>query len=193
MAIDLAEIRHTGAQIVDAIARQFYDEVEYVTAFKPLALEPAAQRAMLCSRLRGQRHLLLLDHADVAASEAWDAVAGLLADLAGGKTLVLLVERGSFPQLRGHSLHHNQFALPPLDEESAALLAGNILACNGAAALPQRSGTGAPAGALPRPSGEPDLVGGATGWSLSWRRTRRTGCRRSRAGECARHRRRNRN
>src|SRR5215468_7853399 len=89
-------------QILDEIARGLLTPVEFA-AFQPFGL--GAQQAKLAERLRAHRHLLILDNLESITGarlaiqntlppQEQAALRGLLADLAGGKTLVLLGSRG---------------------------------------------------------------------------------------------------
>jgi len=122
-------------QILDDVARKLLTPVEYAT-FQPLGLD--AQQALIAERLRARRHLLILDNlesitgAHLAIQNTLPpaeqtALRGLLADLAGGKTLVLLGSRGGEEWLRPGTFDDNVYDLPGLDSEAASLLAERIL------------------------------------------------------------------
>jgi hypothetical protein len=131
---------YTLEQIADATARQVYG-ADYVREYQQMPSE-AAKLEKLIGTLRGTRHLLVLDNlesitgAALAIQHTLDAaarerLAGFVARLAGGRTLVLLGSRGpeewlvarfakSFPQAA-------TYELPGLDPEAASLLAERIL------------------------------------------------------------------
>ncbi|MGH9936600.1 MAG: CHAT domain-containing protein [Blastocatellia bacterium] len=122
-------------QILDEIARGLLTPVEFA-AFQPLGLD--AQQAKLAERLRARRHLLILDNlesitgAQLAIQNTLPpreqtALRGLLADLAGGKTLALLGSRGGEEWLRQGTFNDNIHDLPGLDPEAASLMAERIL------------------------------------------------------------------
>ncbi len=130
----------TRQQLIDAIARRLFSPVEYA-GFQPLSLN--AQQAMLTERMRAVRHLLILDNLESITGtnlaiqntlppEEREALRGFLADLAGGKTLVLLGSRGGEDWLVGarHASPlraDNVYELPGLDPEAASTLAERIL------------------------------------------------------------------
>ncbi len=135
------ETAWTRQQIMDAIARELLDRVEYARDFQPLGL--GAQQAMLAQRLRAERHLLILDNlesitgAELAIQhtlpeEEREALRRLLADLVGGKTLVLLGSRGGEEWLALGTFGDNTYDLPGLDPEAASGLADAILERHGA-------------------------------------------------------------
>ena len=122
-------------QILDEIARGLLTPVEFA-AFQPLGLD--AQQAKLAERLRARRHLLILDNLESITGahlaiqntlppQEQAALRGLLADLAGGKTLVLLGSRGGEEWLRQGTFNDNVHDLPGLDPEAASLMAERIL------------------------------------------------------------------
>ncbi|HQY92427.1 tetratricopeptide repeat protein [Caldilinea sp.] len=126
----------TRQQLLDAIARQVLGEGDYRGHFQPLGLD--AQQAYLAQRLRARRHLLILDNlesitgADLAIQHTLpaaeqDALAAFLAELAGGRTLVLLGSRGAETWLAPHTFAENVYTLGGLDAEAASSLADLIL------------------------------------------------------------------
>ena len=131
----------TRQQIMDAIARELLGDVGYVRDFQPLGLE--AQQALLAERLRGTRHLLILDNlesitgAELAIQHTLpkaeqQALQRFLQALAGGQTLVLLGSRGGEAWLQAGTFDDNVYILPGLDDEAASELADLILARHGA-------------------------------------------------------------
>jgi hypothetical protein len=138
------EKAHTRDQIVDHIARQLFNQaVPPGMAVSPAfaqfqALLPAARQTLLATRLRAERHLLILDHPEsvtdaslglphTLAAEDQTLVRGLLTDLFDGETVVLLgssareawlTEAPSAP-LRVTDVNK----LPGLDDEAVSTLA----------------------------------------------------------------------
>jgi tetratricopeptide (TPR) repeat protein len=131
----------TGQQILHTLAKKLFDPVQYVRDFQPLSLQ--AQQAMLAQRLRAHRHLLILDnlesitgaklsiqHTLPPAEQA--RLQCLLADLVGGRTLVLLGSRGAEDWLSNETFADNIYDLSGLDPEVASILAELILERHGA-------------------------------------------------------------
>jgi len=123
-------------QILHGIAKQLLGEIGYLRDFQPLS--PDAQQAMLGQKLRAERHLLMLDNLESITGarlaiqhtlppEERDALKGLLADLVGGQTLVLLGSRGCEAWLAKGTFGENVFELGGLDPEAASSLANRIL------------------------------------------------------------------
>ena len=136
----------TRQQIMHAVAERLLSKAEYHGTFLPMGLD--AQQAMLAERLRATRHLLILDNLESITGAALairntlppeerDALRSFLADLAGGKTFVLLGSRGGeewltdagrrggvTPPLRAEHIYD----LPGLDPEAASTLADRVLA-----------------------------------------------------------------
>lgn len=128
-------------QILVEIAHKLLDPVAYTRDFQPLSLD--AQQAFLTKRLRAERHLLILDNlesitsAHLAIQHTLDkteqeALRRFLADLAGGKTLVLLGSRGGESWLAKGTFEKNVYDLYGLDPEAASMLADRILECHNA-------------------------------------------------------------
>jgi tetratricopeptide (TPR) repeat protein len=126
----------TRQQIMDTIARQLFSQTEYYGTFQPMGLD--AQQAYLGQRLRAGRHLLILDNlesitgAELAIqhtlpTEERDALRRLLAELVGGRTLVLLGSRGREDWLAPDTFGENVYALAGLDPEAASVLTERIL------------------------------------------------------------------
>jgi tetratricopeptide (TPR) repeat protein len=128
----------TLQQIVVEIAQTLYGP-RYYTDFQPLS--PSAQQAMLAGRLRSENHLLLLDNLEsitgahlaiqhtLPQSEP-KALHSFLADLAKGRTLVLLGSRGSEDWLAKGTFDNNIYDLPGLDKQAASTLVDRILLKN---------------------------------------------------------------
>jgi hypothetical protein len=125
----------TLEQIMMEMAQQLYGP-QYYTNFQPLSL--AARQAMLAHELRSANHLLILDNlesitgAELAIQHTLppDEQARLrsfLADLAKGRTLVLLGSRGGEDWLTKGTFDDNVYELPGLDPEAASTLADRIL------------------------------------------------------------------
>jgi len=125
----------TLEQIMMEMAQQLYGP-QYYTNFQPLSL--AARQAMLAHELRSANHLLILDNlesitgAELAIQHTLppDEQARLrsfLADLAKGRTLVLLGSRGGEDWLAKGTFDDNVYELPGLDPEAASTLADRIL------------------------------------------------------------------
>jgi len=125
----------TLEQIMMEMAQQLYGP-QYYTNFQPLSL--AARQAMLAHELRSANHLLILDNlesitgAELAIQHTLppDEQARLrsfLADLAKGRTLVLLGSRGGEEWLAQGTVEDNVYELPGLDPEAASTLADRIL------------------------------------------------------------------
>jgi len=138
------EKAHTRQQILHAVAEQLLGQAEYHRQFVPLS--PEAGQAFLVERLRGERHLLILDNLESVTGEHLAvgntlpeeeraALKGLLAGLAGGRTPVLLGSRGAAGWLmtagkgRAAPLREEDICdLGGLDPEAASALAERILA-----------------------------------------------------------------
>ena len=128
-------------QIVTTVARDLLGEAEYVRSFQ--SLSPAAQQARLAERLRAERHLLILDNLEsitgahlairnTLPEAERERLRELLAELAGGRTLVLLGSRGGEEWLAPSTFEENVYDLPGLDPEAASALADRILERHGA-------------------------------------------------------------
>ena len=135
-----------GQQILHALAQKVLDPVQYVREFQPLS--PQAQQVMLAQRLRARRHLLILDNlesitgAELAIQhtlplEEQVRLQRLLADLNGGRTLVLLGSRAAEDWLAKGTFADNVYDLAGLDPEAASLLADRILERHGATSYRQ--------------------------------------------------------
>lgn len=125
----------TRQQIMHGIAQQLLSPVE-LARFQPLSLN--AQQKFLAERLRAHRHLLILDNLEsitgthlailnTLSPDEQQALRGLLADLAGGHTLVLLGSRSGEEWLAKETFADNVYDLPGLDPEAASTLADKIL------------------------------------------------------------------
>lgn len=130
------ERAHTRQQILNDLARQLLTDVEFARDFQPLPLN--AQQKLLAGRLRGQRHLLILDNLESITGEPLAipntlppdeqaALHSLLRDLQGGKTLVLLGSRSDEAWLSPGTFEDNVYDLSGLDPEAASTLADSIL------------------------------------------------------------------
>jgi tetratricopeptide (TPR) repeat protein len=124
------------SQILHAIARQLFDEVQYIRDFQPLS--PAAQQAMLCKQLRAKRHVIILDNMEsitgapmaiqhTLAQEEQAALQRFLVDLMGGRCIVLLGSRSAEEWLAKETFQENVHDLGGLDREAASLLVDRIL------------------------------------------------------------------
>jgi tetratricopeptide (TPR) repeat protein len=125
----------TFEQIMLEMAQQLYGP-QYYTNFQPLSL--AARQAMLAHELRSANHLLILDNlesitgAELAIQhtlppDEQDRLRSFLADLAKGRTLVLLGSRGGERWLAKGTFEDNIYELPGLDPEAASTLTDRIL------------------------------------------------------------------
>jgi tetratricopeptide (TPR) repeat protein len=123
-------------QIVAAVASELMTEAQYQATFQPLSSQ--AQQAMLAKQLRAERHLLILDNLEsitgshlaienTLSQEERQHIQGLLCDLAGGRTLVLLGSRGHEGWLAPGTFEDNIYDIPGLDREAASTLADRIL------------------------------------------------------------------
>jgi tetratricopeptide (TPR) repeat protein len=132
---------YTRQQILHDIAQKLLGQADYVRFFQPLGEE--AQQAFLADRLRGTRHLLILDNLESITGTALailntlpaDEQAKLhrlLASIAGGKTFVLLGSRSGEAWLAPQTFVDNLYDLPGLDPEAASALADLILQRHGA-------------------------------------------------------------
>ncbi len=126
----------TRQQILAAIARRLLSDVEYVRDFQPLSLD--AQQAMLTQRLRAENYLLILDNLEsitgahlaikhTLSTKEQKALHSLLADLACGRTLILLGSRAGEDWLAKGTFDDNVYDLLGLDPEAASILADRIL------------------------------------------------------------------
>lgn len=122
-------------QILHAIAERLLPPGEFSGAFLPMAEE--RQQAYLAERLRGARHLLILDNLESITGahlaikntlpEAEQRkLRALLRSLAGGRTVVLLGSRGPEAWLL-EGLPADTYDLPGLDAEAASGLADAVL------------------------------------------------------------------
>src|SRR5216683_6697870 len=125
----------TLEQIMMEMAQQLYGP-QYYTNFQPLSL--AARQAMLAHELRSANHLLILDNlesitgAELAIQhtlppDEQTRLRSFLADLAKGRTLVLLGSRGGEDWLAKGTFEDTVYELPGLDPEAASTLADRIL------------------------------------------------------------------
>ncbi len=126
----------TLQQILTNMARQLLDEEQYRKDFQSLDLE--AQQTYLVQRLHTEKHLLILDNlesitgAPLAIQHTLpkgeqEALRAFLADLVGGRTLVLLGSRSDEKWLAGETFGNNEYELVGLDPEAASTLAERIL------------------------------------------------------------------
>jgi tetratricopeptide (TPR) repeat protein len=131
----------TRQQIMVEIAGRLLDSVAYKRDFQPLSLD--AQQAFLATRLRAERHLLILDNlesisnAHLTTQHALDkaeqeALRHFLTDLVGGKTLVLLGSLGGESWLANGTFDTNVYDLNGLDPEASSTLTDLILERNNA-------------------------------------------------------------
>ncbi|MBI2303118.1 MAG: tetratricopeptide repeat protein [Chloroflexi bacterium] len=122
-------------QILVTIAQKLLSRVEYAQ-FQPLSLK--AQQEHLSQLLRSQRHLVILDNLEsitgtylaiknILPPEEREALRRFLAQMVGGKTLVLLGSRGGEDWLAQGTFGDNVYELPGLDPEAASTLADRIL------------------------------------------------------------------
>ncbi len=132
----------TRQQILDAIGRRLWSESDYPRLLQPMPLE--VQQTMIAERLRGWRHLLILDNlesitgAELAIQHTLpeaerEGLRRFLAELAGGRTLVLLGSRSGEGWLAPGTFEENVYELGGLDEEAASALADRVLARHEAA------------------------------------------------------------
>lgn len=130
----------TLQQIMTEIAQSLYGP-KYYTDFQPLSL--TAQQAMLVGRLRSENHLLLLDNLEsitgthlairhTLLEAEQKALRSFLAELAKGRTLVLLGSRSSEDWLSKGTFDDNIYDLLGLDRQAASILADRILLRNSA-------------------------------------------------------------
>ncbi|MCE7982137.1 MAG: CHAT domain-containing protein [Caldilinea sp. CFX5] len=142
------ERAYTLGYLLDAIGRQLLNRTipagavvsSEFAAFQ--AMQPRVQATLLAQKLRSERHLLILDNLESVTGDPLaipntlppaeqTALRGWLADLLGGRTLVLLGSRGSAAWLQGGVNPPlrpiDVYALPGLDAEAAANLAELIL------------------------------------------------------------------
>ncbi len=132
----------TRQQLLHAIAGKLLPAAEFHGVFVPMKMD--AQQAMLVRRLRAERHLLILDNLESITGtnlavgstlppEEREALRRFLADLAGGRTLVLLGSRSGEEWLAPGTFGESAYDLPGLDPEAASVLADRILERHGAA------------------------------------------------------------
>jgi tetratricopeptide (TPR) repeat protein len=123
-------------QLMRAMAEQLVGKDGYRREFQPLS--PEAQQVKLTSLLRSRRHLLILDNLEsitgthfairhTLSSKEQEALRRLLADLAGGKTLVLLGSRSDEAWLARGTFRDQVYELGGLDPEAASQLTEQIL------------------------------------------------------------------
>ncbi len=127
-------------QILRAVAEKLLPAAEFHGVFVPMG--EAAQQAYLAEKLRGTRHLLILDNLEsitgahmaiknTLPEEERAKLRDLLRALEGGKTVVLMGSRAGEEWLLD-KLRANTYALPGLDEEAATGLANEVLRRRGA-------------------------------------------------------------
>jgi len=132
------EKAYTLQQIMTGIAQQLYGP-RYYLDFEPLSFK--AKQAMLVQHLRSENHLLVLDNLESITGthlaiqhtlppEEQKALHSFLADLAQGRTLILLGSRGGESWLAKQTFDDNIYDLPGLDDEAASTLADRILERN---------------------------------------------------------------
>jgi tetratricopeptide (TPR) repeat protein len=125
----------TRQQILECMGKKLLSGEEYAR-FQPMSLE--AQQALLAERLRARRHLLMLDNLESITGshlairntlprEEQEGLRGLLGELVGGLTLVLLGSRSREEWLTEGTFGENVYELPGLDPEAASDLAEEIL------------------------------------------------------------------
>ncbi len=126
---------YTLQQILTEMAQQLYGP-KYYTDIQPFPL--AEQQIMIAEKLRAGHHLLMLDNLEsitgahlaiqhTLPKTEQEALRSFLADLARGKTLVLLGSRGGEDWLAPATFDDNIYDLPGLDDEAATLLTDRIL------------------------------------------------------------------
>jgi tetratricopeptide (TPR) repeat protein len=127
----------TRQQILHAIAKTLLGEADYQARFVPMA-NPAVQQSFLAERLRGQRHLVILDNLESVTGTHLAIAHGLcqteqgalkewLTTLVGGYSLVLLGSRSGERWLAKDTFDEDVYELPGLDPEAASTLAERIL------------------------------------------------------------------
>ncbi len=132
------ERAHTHQQIITAIGKRLWGERGYIVELQPLAL--AVQEKEIVRRLRGERHLLLLDNLESVTGTAL-AIENRLSvaeqgklrrfveRLRGGKSLVLLGSRSGVEWLIGAT--GAVYDLPGLDAGGERTLVDAILTRHG--------------------------------------------------------------
>jgi len=126
----------TRQQILVEIARSLVGDARFQSELQPLGL--TAQQACLAAKLRGARHLLILDNLESITGAALAlrnvlppgeraALRRFLADLSGGRTLVLLGSRSGEAWLSPGTFEQNVYDLPGLDPEAASAMAEKIV------------------------------------------------------------------
>lgn len=131
----------TRAQIIREVAKHLYSPAEFHSRFETQSLD--VQQKMLAATLRAERHVLILDNLESVTGahmavdnrlspEEREALRRFLADLLGGRTLVLLGSRVDEEWLRPGTFEDNTYELPGLDPEAASLLAEKVLERHGA-------------------------------------------------------------
>jgi tetratricopeptide (TPR) repeat protein len=137
------EKAHTAQQIIHTLARGLLGEAHYQATFVPL--DPKAGQQKLVEKLRGENHLLILDNLESVTgsslavpntlpADEQKKLKRFLAELAGGKTVVLLGSRGGEDWLKekaqneAAALHEDDsYELQGLDEQAASALSERIL------------------------------------------------------------------
>jgi tetratricopeptide (TPR) repeat protein len=126
----------TRQQLLHAIAKQLYTDVEYVRDFQPLPIQ--SQQVMLSKKLRATRHLLILDNLESITGSALaiqhtlppeeqKALHSFVKDLSGGRTVMLLGSRSGEEWLAKETFQENIHELGGLDREAASMLVDRIL------------------------------------------------------------------
>jgi tetratricopeptide (TPR) repeat protein len=125
----------TAEQIVRHIGKHLLSETEFS---RWETTGPAARTGLITDRLRGARHLVVIDNTEsVTAARASiphalpeqerGELARFLAGLRGGRTLVLVGSREAETWLAPQSFADNTYELPGLDPEAASSLLERIL------------------------------------------------------------------
>ncbi|MCP4105041.1 MAG: tetratricopeptide repeat protein [Desulfobacteraceae bacterium] len=130
----------TRQQIMMDIAEKLLSPAEFAGGFRPLGEK--VKQTMLCERLRGERHLLMLDNLEsitgahlavknTLPEKERDEMREFLSELRDGKTLVLLGSRGGEEWLGETTFGDNVYDLSGLDPEAGSGLADKILEQHG--------------------------------------------------------------
>lgn len=126
----------SSQDLVRAMAEQMVGKERYRREYQPLSSE--ARQVKLTELFRAKRHLLILDNLEsitgthfairhTLQSKGQEALRRLLADMAGGKTLVLLGSRSDEAWLAKGTFREQMYELGGLDPEAASQLTEQIL------------------------------------------------------------------
>jgi len=126
LLIKTEEIR-TLKEILRAIAERIFPSEEFSERYFQ-SLGQAAVQEMLWEKLREERHVLILDHAETLPETPTRDIQEFLAGLSGGRTFVLIGSDKDSAQPLNQAAGYNVYELRGLNFQTASMLAKRILA-----------------------------------------------------------------